>query len=198
MNKMMKNAIALFIVLGVFLPCFKLQAMEMLPEVKAAYFYPTDNRFREIYGGGGLYSIEKSVQAWKQFYPWMSLGFFRKDGRSLEKRFDTHIIMVPIGLGVKYLFTYKKMNPYLGLGMLVTYTNMHDHSPYVVRKFGHWGVGGIVKAGSYMYVTKDFFIDVFCDYSYLKINYHHPSRKVRNLRADLSGLSIGAGLGYRF
>ena len=181
-----------------FLLSFKLQAIEVLPEVKAAYFYPTHNRFRAIYHDGGIYSIETSVKAWDQLYPWMSLGVFYQTGRSLENRFGTNLLILPIGLGLKYLFTYKQLNPYLGVGMQVTYTHMHDKSPYVDSRFAHWGMGGMIKTGFLAYFTKSCFFDFFCDYSYLKINYHHRHPRVVNLRTDLSSISIGAGVGYRF
>ncbi|MCP5503736.1 MAG: hypothetical protein H7A41_01145 [Chlamydiales bacterium] len=198
---MKKNSIKLWII-GIFflllLCSTKAKAIEVLPEIKAAYFHPTDNRFREIYSGAGIYSIETSVEAWEGLYPWMSLGFFRQTGRSLEDRFSTHITLVPIGIGLKYLLELDKIVPYVGLGMQVTYTRMHDHSPYVDRKFAKWGIGGLAKIGSYLYFTDNFFFDVFCDYSYLKVNYHHPKKKVINLRADLSSLQFGGGFGYRF
>jgi len=198
MNMKGIKVLAIGIIFATLLPCSKLKAIEVLPEVKAAYFHPTDNRFREIYSGAGIYSIETSVQAWEGLYPWMSVGFFRQTGRSLENRHSTHITLLPIGVGLKYLLPLDKITPYIGLGMQVTYTRMHDHSPYVDRKFAKWGIGGLAKLGSYLYVTKDFFIDVFCDYSYLKVNYHHSKKKVINLRADLSSLQFGGGIGYRF
>ncbi len=177
----------------------KVGALEILPEVRVAYFYPTDQRFREIYSGAGLYSVETSVQAWKGLYPWGSLGFLYASGSSKGEGDNTELYMIPIGLGLKYFFNFDRLHPYLGLGMVVAYTHIHNDSPFVTRNQSKWGVGGIVKTGFLADITQSLFFDFFLDYTYLKKSFDHPNSKpVVTHRADLSGLSIGAGLGYRF
>ena len=37
--------------------CSLLDAAEVLTEVRAAYFHPTDSRFRDVYSNGGLYIL---------------------------------------------------------------------------------------------------------------------------------------------
>ena len=154
-----------------------LQAWEILPEIKAAYFYPTHHRFQDIHSGGGLYSLEASIQAWDQLYPWVSAGYFYQSGSSIGEKRATKIRMVPLTLGVKYHLPLSRLSPYVGAGLLVSYVDIHNHSSYVTKKDSKWGAGGLFKLGFLAYVTNSFFIDAFCDYSYLKITFrdHHQS-----------------------
>ena len=175
-----------------------LQGLEILPEAKAAYFYPTHHRFRDIHSGGGLYSIEASMQTWDQLYSWASVGYFQESGSSIGEKRKTKIQMVPLTLGLKYILPTKCLSPYLGAGLLVSYVDIRNHSPYVRKKDSKWGVGGICKLGCLADISQSFFIDVFCDYSYLKVTFGDHHQKVLRHKTDLSGLSFGGGLGYRF
>jgi len=185
-----------------------LHAGEVLTEVKAAYFLPTDNRFRDIYSGGGLYSIETSVQiCCSQFYPWASLGYFHETGRSLascsigsSQSASTHITIVPLGLGLKYLFPIDCIcfSPYVGAGVQFAYAHIHNNYPFVSQNQSDWGVGGIAKAGFISDLTHCFFLDFSLDYSYMKVDFHNHHANIMNRRADLSGFSVGMGIGYRF
>ena len=212
----MFNQIAKNLAIGmiIFVSFSLLDAGETLTEVRAAYFYPTDSRFRDFYSNGGLYSIETSVQTCcKQLYPWASVGYFHKSGDAILNCPDiiaegesTHITVVPIGFGLKYLFPIDCISycnrissyPYLGVGMLVSYVHIHNDSPYVTQRQSHWGIGGIMKAGFISDITHGLFLDLFVDYSYMKVNFHNHHTNIINYKANLSGLSIGGGIGYRF
>ena len=176
----------------------KLHAREILPEVRAAYFHPKDHRFRDIYSAAGLYSFETSVQAWKGLYPWASLGFLHTSGSSLGENNRTQLYMIPIGIGLKYFFKFDRIQPYLGAGMVIAYTHIHNNSSFVTRNQSNWGVGGIAKTGFLAYATKSLFFDFFFDYTFFKKSFNHSNKHVITRKADLSGFSIGGGIGYRF
>ena len=122
---------------------------------------------------------------------------FLRRRRKIKKR-KTKIQMVPLTLGLKYILPTKCLSPYLGAGLLVSYVDIRNHSPYVRKKDSKWGVGGICKLGCLADISQSFFIDVFCDYSYLKVTFGDHHQKVLRHKTDLSGLSFGGGLGYRF
>ena len=178
----------------------KLSAFEVLPAFKAAYFYPSDHRFRDVYSDAGLYSFETSVQSWRNIYSWASLGFLYTSGKSIGESKKAELYMIPIGLGLKYLFRdNQRIQPYLGLGLVVAYTHIYNDSKFVMRNQTKWGVGGIAKTGFLTYVSQSIFFDFFLDYTYLKSTFDTPRNKVViNRKGDLSGLSIGGGIGYRF
>jgi hypothetical protein len=177
------------------------QAIDTFAEVKAAYFRPSDDKFRRIYNEGAIYGGEVSCQAWKNLYGWASANYFHKSGTSIGRAGGntTNITFVPLGLGLKYLFPIRFVDVYAGGGILSTYLHMDDHSHHVIKSNSKWGVGGIVKAGAIFNVDKHFFIDLFSDYSFMKVDFHntHGGKVVRH-DADLSGWSIGLGIGYRF
>jgi len=173
-----------------------LHAAEVLTEIRAAYFHPTDSRFQDIYSGGGQYSIETSVQTGcKQLYPWAGVGYFHKSGCSIleipgitSEGDSTHITIVPIGLGLKYLFPIDCIcpRPYLGAGVLFSYVHIHNDCSFITQAQSDWGIGGIIKAGFFSDITHCVFLDLFVDYSYMKVDF------------NLSGFTIGGGIGYRF
>lgn len=172
---------------------------QFLLEAKAAYFRPTAHLFREIYGEGGIYGLEFSIQSWKNLYTWTSVSCFAKSGSSIGEHNKTNLIYVPICLGIKYLFPVKNWYFFLGAGAIAGYLHIHDHSPFVIQKVVKWGAGGIVKANALYNVSNHFFLDFFTDYSFLKIDFHKTNHgTVIRHHADLSGWSISAGLGVRF
>jgi hypothetical protein len=174
--------------------------IDVLAEAKAGYFCPTSGRFREIYSGGGIYGFEVSCEAYKGLYPWVSGSYFSQSGRSIGLKNRTIITFVPIGYGLKYVYSWNKyLDVYTGLGGLFTYLHMRDHSRFVIPSISKWGFGGIVKFGFLVNATNRFFFDLYTDYSFLEIDFHntHHGKLVRH-NADLSGFSFGGGVGYRF
>lgn len=171
-----------------------------LIEAKAGYFHPTCGNFRRIYSGGGIYGIEASCQAWKGLYPWISGSFFSQSGHSMGDRSRTIVTFVPIGYGLKYIFSCNRyLDVYAGAGGTITYLNMKDRSSYVTPSVSKWGSGGIVKAGFLVHPTNWLFFDLFSDYSFIKIafrNDHHGN--LMRHAVDLSGFSFGGGIGIRF
>ncbi len=193
-----KKWILLLLTAGLFSTA-NLLGTDVLLEAQAAYYHPTNHEFREIYSGSGIYGLELSVQSWRGLYPWVSGSVFSKTGHSIGLENRTNITFVPIGIGLKYLWKVHFVDLYLGAGVLPTYLHIHDHSAYVVKKRSKWGCGGIAKVGAIFNLPKSFFIDVFTDYSYIKIS-NHDSRHgtVHPHSANLSGFSFGGGVGYRF
>jgi hypothetical protein len=181
------------------IPVTTLQAADMVVEAKGAYFYPTDSKFRKIYSNRGMYGTEYTCQAWKWLYGWASASYYSSWGSSIHLRHRTHIYFIPLALGPKYFHRFTWGDIYVGVGGMGTYLHMRDHSPFVIHRPHKWGFGGIAKAGILVKLYRNFFIDFFSDYSYMKIDFHNTDHgKVQRHIADLSGLSIGGGIGYRF
>lgn len=111
-----------------------LEAVDVLAEAKVAYFYPTNHRFRKIYSNGGaIYGVEVSCQTWRGLYAWTSGSFFTKSGSSIGEKDYTRVTLVPLALGLKYLFPVGCSDLYIGAGILSTYLHTHDHSHFVIR-----------------------------------------------------------------
>lgn len=176
-----------------------LSATEVLTEAKAAYFRPTNSTVRDIYGSAqGLYTLEISPQLWKNLYGFTSGSFLYLRGHSTVDNSATTLYCIPIGLGLKYLWKVSRADIYLGAGALGAYSHTKNDSPYVFETTARWGYGGVFKLGTL--VNKNaFFFDFFTEYTII----HIPFSNTRNgtivpQNGDLSGWSLGAGIGYRF
>jgi len=177
-----------------FLFISSLHASKWHAEVRAGYFYPTSKTFRNIYENGGA-EVEGEV-AYSFNVNWMIWGnvnYFQRRGRSIGFQDKTTIYMVPISLGFKYRFQFNRpLLPYLGGGATYTFLNIKNHSDFVKRNVTKSGFGFVVKAGIYIYLPRNFYLDPFIDYYYQRVNFHAK----RNV--DVGGLRIGSGFGYRF
>jgi hypothetical protein len=168
-------------------------------EEKASYFVPVNSKMRDIYAKGmGLYGFELSFPAWRYIYGWASGSYLTETGHSIGSNSRTRVTLVPLGIGVKFLYTVDWVDFYAGIGGLGAYLHTHDHSPFVIKSTSKWTPGGIIKIGAFIRPTECFFIDLFGDYSYMKFNFHGGSKKVVRHDVDFSGWSFGSGIGWLF
>ena len=186
-----------------FLACLSflspLQSNTRSVEARASYFYSTDARFRDIYSGAGLYSVEANFQVYKKPLIWTSLGFLYTSGTSIGESDDTRLFAIPLCLGVKYKFDWNRVHPYLGIGIAsVPFSRIYNDSPYVTGNQYGWGIGGIAKSGLMFYKSERVYLNTFLDYTYIEMNYHHSNKVVIKRRGNLSGISAGIGLGFFF
>ena len=173
------------------------EAKEVVLEGKASYFLSTNTRFRDVYGGSGLYRLETQLQVKNAVYAWINLGYMYASGRSSVGS-PTHLHFVPLSSGVSYIYQAGRLQPYLGLGPALAYAYIHNGSNRVTRHQDGWGGGFLSKIGLLAYFNDQFFFDFFADYSFIRMSYHHTDKEVTRHKGDLSGLSFGMGLGYQF
>lgn len=180
-------------------PLMSLLGNENSAQFRAAYFYSTDSRFRDVYSGAGLFSIETNFQVLSKPLVWSSLGFLYASGNSIGEGDGTTLYAFPLALGIKYPFSLHRIRPYLGAGIAsVPYCRIYNGSPYVSRHQYGWGIGGIFKSGIMFYVKKAILFDFFLDYTHLDMNFDHSNKVVIKRSGTLSGITAGIGAGYRF
>lgn len=176
-----------------------IHAHDILIEGKGAYFLPTNNLFKKIYSGNGIYGAEVTGKLWCNWYGFTSADFFRAEGKSIGLCNRTNIDLVNLAVGLKYLMPFCYGDFYLGLGALPVYLKTQDCSPFVVKKHTKWGCGGIVKAGVYIDLACNIFLDLFVNYSFAKLKFKCcPSACTLLHSAKVDGAWFGAALGYRF
>lgn len=178
----------------------QLHSIEFLPEVKAAYFYPLDSRTRDIYSDGAVYGLELNMESCWCIYPWISGQYFCVDGRSIGEDDKTTLRLVPLGIGLKYMFCCESCwRPYVGLGFGATYLHTKDDSNFVKRTRSKWGYGLIVKGGSYFYFSDCWFFDIFIDYTWMKLSFSGSTDPfIIGKKADISNIAVGGGIGVNF
>ncbi|HSX10296.1 MAG TPA: hypothetical protein VLF94_01070 [Chlamydiales bacterium] len=177
----------------------QLTAFENLTEARVGYFIPTDAQFRHNYGQDGIISsLESSFNAGRNFWPWVNISYYgnasHPDAGGGKK---SHIYMIPVGAGLKYLYFFKHFGVYGGLGVLPTYLHIENNSPLLVRTQQKWGCGGVAKGGVISNRLWNFFLDLFAEYSYIKIPFHNDPDLTLH-PANLSHFTIGGGIGYHF
>lgn len=178
-----------------------LLARDILLEFKAAYFWPQDSCVRSIYGNGGaLYGPEVTFGLCEEtnWYGFASIDFFNKSGRSVGLCDVTKIRVMPVALGAKYFVPFCYGDFYVGLGFQPTHLKTINCSEFVAQTTSKWGFGGIAKVGSYFDLPCNFFVDLFLDYSFVKVGCTNCAVDTVPLKANLSGVIFGAGIGYRF
>ena len=176
-----------------------LHATDYAAEIKGGYFIPTSSLFQDIYGGGGIYSLEVSRSVCPGIDGWASASYFTQLGYSIGQQDSTRVTLVPLGLGVKAHYCLKQFRTYAGLGIEANYLHTRDQSPLVIQSVSKWGVGAIAKAGVLFNFCPRWGVDIFGDYSFCEIPFHNTGGgRVGRQTADVSGFSVGIGVNYRF
>jgi len=182
-------------------------ARDVILEFKLAYFRPTGACFRQIYGhSAALYGPEVTVQLCdnnSHWYGFASVDYLSKSGRSIGLCDKTKVSLLPLAVGIKCFAPSpcKKADFYLGAGIQPTRVHTRDCSADVNPRQTSWSVGGIFKAGAYLYAPHCVVIDLFVDYSVVRArgkNNCCGSSTVIPLKANVGGAIFGVGLGYLF
>ena len=181
---------------------FVLHGRDAILEFKGAGFFPTNRIYKNIYGNGGTYGLEGTLNLFCQnIYGFASINFLQERGLSLCLRNDTKVNLIELGIGLKYLIPFCYGDFYVGLGLQPVRVQTKDYSPFVRYKNTKWGCGGVAKLGAFFNVPCNFVVDVFIDYSFVKAKFkcaQAPAGFVEPRKASLDAAIVGVGLGYRF
>ncbi len=199
----MKNTKKLYLGFLVLASCFNLQSnRDVMLEFKAAYFQPINCTFKNIYGGGAIFGPELTFKIFRGIHGFVSYDYFTKNGNSLGLNSPTKATMQVLATGLKFMGCVSEhARLYAGLGFEPIYLYTKNCSPYVQQVTKKWGFGGIAKFGAYIDLPHNVVLDLFADYSFVKVSptcCSNPNFYVQQTKADLSGFIFGAGLGYRF
>jgi hypothetical protein len=177
----------------------QLAAFEALTEARVAYFIPTDAQFRHNFGEDGIISsVEASFNAGYNFWPWANISYYGNAAHpDVGGGKKSHIYFIPIGAGLKYLYSFERFAVYGGLGVLPSYVHIENNSPLLVQTQEKWGCGGVAKVGLTANGLWNCFLDLFAEYSYIKIPFSNSPDLVLH-PANLSNFAIGGGIGYHF
>lgn len=196
-----KKACLVVVLLGSIMP---ISARDILLEFKAAYFLPTHTIFKKVYHGGALFGPELTVQLCDtaKWYGFFSIDYLRAHGHSLGLCTPTKVQLVPLAFGAKYFMPscFECLDCYAGLGFEAMNVRTQDCAASVQNHISKWGFGGIAKLGAYYYLPRNFFLDIFIDYQFLKAGRNRCFIEcgVQECKANINGVIFGAALGYHF
>lgn len=182
-----------------------LAARDVIVEFKGAGFIPTNSCFKAIYGkGAALFGPEVTfnICADRNWYGFASIDYLKKSGKSVGLCNPTTVRILPLAIGLKYFESVCCADVYAGLGFQPTHLKTTNCSPDVVQHTSQWCLGGIAKLGAYFDVRCNWVLDLFLDYSFVKAGCPELCQPVdgpvTSLKANISGVILGVGLGYRF
>lgn len=173
---------------------------DIIVEGKGSGLIATNDTFQCIYGKGvGSGGVEITAGEYKHLYGFLSTDIFHSSGTSIGLCDKTTATFVEIGIGLKYFVPFRYGDFYLGLGALPTYLRTKDCSPFVVERMSKWNCGGIAKIGTYFNLPKSCIIDLFLNYTFVKISNECCFNEcTQEQDAHLNGVILGVGIGYRF
>jgi len=153
-----------------------------------SYFQPSDQVFKDVYGGGTYIGGEINITLMKGVSLWAGAQMFKKTGQTTFTLEETEIQITPIYGGIKFRVPDKKVSPYLGLG--VGYFSYKESSP-VIGNVSKGDIGYIGQLGVLVNVIGPIFLDLKGSYSYCKV-------QPLNVEANLGGVQVTGGFGFGF
>ena len=162
-------------------------ASDFILKMKGNYFSPSEQAFKDIYGGGWVYGGEVNFGIWKSLKLWVGASFFSKKGELTFTGEETKVRIIPFGIGMRYTSSVGGINYYSGMG--INYNLYKETNPIGDASKGGFGIAG--KIGGFMKVSGGFIIDLYIGYTYCKM-------KPADYRINIGGFEAGIGIGYGF
>lgn len=178
--------IPIVLIIGLFLKGSEMGAATLRAEIKGAYFSPTDEVFKDIYGPGRTFGAEVGFKFKKFFGLWISAENFSKKGKMTFTQEETTLKIRPISAGLSLELGLDFISPYAHLG--VGY--FHYEESNVLGQVKKNNVGYVGQMGLLIKIIGPLYLDFFGQYSSCKV-------KPLELEADLGGLKAGVGLGFQ-
>jgi hypothetical protein len=171
-----------------------------LIEGKLGYFFFAGSKMRSVYSQGGV-DVQLSgtypIKSWLQLYA--SAEWFQKSGKSRGAHKSTQIWAVPLSLGLRPVVTIcSQVQYYLTVGPRCFFFHAHNFSNFVNKTLNQSGIGGFASTGFYFYPWRHFVIDLFGEYSYMRIKCYASKKNTYTRTVQAGGFTFGAGLGYAF
>ncbi|EKE07967.1 MAG: hypothetical protein ACD_17C00419G0002 [uncultured bacterium] len=172
-------------------------------ECKPGYFFFTDEDMRHFFHKGGFsFRGEMGYRFCEYFMVWFDGGYFQKEGSAIGGAESLRIRLATLSLGIKGIYDFNDyFSLYVGAGPRIFLMLLHNDSPFVRSDDNEVGIGGGFDAGFWIYPIpswENFFLDIFADYSLKKLGISEDEVSSLDNDVDVSGLTVGLGLGFHF
>ncbi len=161
--------------------------------IKGAYFLPSNDVFKDVYGSGLAFGAETSIPLSGPLHAWAGFEFFSRSGLTTISEEETKVRIVPFYAGLRALFGQKSVRPYIGAA--AAYFSFHEVNP--IGSVSDGGFGLLGQAGVMARLTGALWIDAFAGFRACTLRADVADGE-EPLEAKLGGLSAGLGLAYRF
>jgi hypothetical protein len=160
------------------------QAAEILFSARATYFMPTEQAFKDIYGGGMKYGGTMAVNLFGDFDIFVDGSFLVRTGELSYTQEETKLSVVPVILGLQYRIKAGIFQPFFGLG--AGYFAFKESN--VIGDVNKNGFGFSGKVGAHLLITKSLFLQIYSSYTYCTMT---PA----DFNINIGGIEAGVGLG---
>jgi hypothetical protein len=159
-------------------------------EIYLGSYNINDQRFKDVYEtGGAIRGIILSSALFYNFDFYTEIKAFYKTGMLTYTKEETKLLLVPVSLGVRFVFPSQIILPYIGLGGDV-YFYYENNSIGTVLNMAK---GYHVLGGAYLQLGKK--IPIMLN---VKLKYTTAQAKENDLKLQLGGLEYGASLAISF
>ncbi len=179
----MKHRILIALLIG----SFALPASAASFGIKAVYFMPSEQAFKDIYGSGLMVGAEIGFRLGGPVKLWIDGMSFKKTGKLTYTGEETTLTLFPIGLGVRADLPSGAFTPYAGAG--ARYYSYKEVN--VIGTAKKSGLGFVGFAGANLRLAKGFLLDVRAAFSSCKLT---PA----DFTINVGGFEIGGGLVVEF
>jgi len=181
-------------------PTSKAKKVQPMLAVKGGCFFFADPKMRKIYDRGGLdlqLCMSYPILKWLQIYS--SFEYMERHGNSLNGSEKTRIWEIPLSLGLKPVVVISpKGQYYFTLGPRYFFMRQRNTSLCVDKTIVDNNIGGFVNTGFDFLLHQYLLIDLFGEYSFVRLRAHHSKAYVYKKTMQAGGFTFGAGLGYAF
>ena len=181
---------ALAVILALVLIAGSASAAGTSVTIKGGYFSPSDEIFRDVYGGGPSFGLEIAVPLAGILQAWVGAELFSKKGLTTESEEATKVRIVPLYAGLRCQFAGKSVRPYIGAA--AGYFLIREENPLGTASDG--GIGFLGQTGFLIGLGPSLALDVHAGYRACTVTTGGDDP----VEAKLGGLSAGLGLSYRF
>ena len=171
-------------------------------EFKAGYFFFTSSPMRKVFNQGGI-----DLQLCGVYPLCSNLGLYAaveymgKYGHTLGAHEKTSIWEIPLSLGLQPIVGLNDDNTiryYFTIGPKYFFAQVTNHSSGLPHRLSSNNIGGFANTG-FMYDFCDYLsLDVFGEYSYVKLRFHSSKKATKGHTVQAGGLTFGLGLAYLF
>jgi len=171
-------------------------------EFKAGYFFFNSSPMKKVYNQGGIDLQLCGV------YPlcsnlglYAAIEYMEKRGHTLGAHEKTSIWEVPLSLGLQPIVGLNEANTfryYFTIGPKYFFAQVHYHSSGLPRRLSSNHIGGFANTGFMLDVRENLSLDLFGEYSYVKLHFHSHKKATKGHTVQAGGLTFGLGLAYLF
>jgi hypothetical protein len=171
-------------------------------EATVSGFFPCSRKVQRIYSDAiAIYDVEAYASIFNNYHIWLGAGYLSDVGKSIGEKNPTHLHLVPVTLGLRYLHPLNSCTDFFaGAGLSWSFLRIHDHLHYVQKHIKKNALGGIFKLGFNYHLSEYIYIHLSSEYFYQQFSFKHHEHEHYTTRhhLNLSAFKVGMGLGFSF